>query len=114
MKNKKGFERKPGILVVSFHDMDQEFQNLFQQRDDENRHHGYNRYWSEFNPDGKEDYSHTFTMVNVEQYWQDQTKNNHYKGTLEEFIKEYGLEMDIWFIKCGYDFTGVKEILIDY
>ena len=31
----------------------------------------------------------------------------------KQFIKEYGLEMDVWFINCGYDFTGVKEIIID-
>jgi hypothetical protein len=111
-KKMKGFEGKK-VLVVSLHDMDREFQDLFYKRSEEGHNRGYNRFWSELDPDDKEDYNDTFTMANIEQYWKDQTNNNNYKGTLEEFIEEYGLKVEVWFINCGYDFTGVKEIIID-
>lgn len=110
MKSKKGFKREE-VLIISLRETGQEFRDLFYKRDD--RHHGYNRYWSEFDPSDKEDYSHTFTQKNLEEYWQEQIKTNNYKGSLEEFIKDYNLEMDVWFINCAYDFTGVKIIIIN-
>jgi hypothetical protein len=110
MKNKKGF-RRTEVLILELHEMDQEFQDLFYKRED--RQHGLNRYWSEFDPDYGKDYGKSFAQEHLENYWKDQIKTNNYKGTLEEFIKEYGLEMDVWFINCGYDFTGVKMIIIN-
>ena len=112
MKSKmKGFERKE-VLIIDVGSMPQKFQDIYYERED--RQHGYQKYWSEFNPSGKEDYSTTFTQKNLEDYWKDQTNDNNYKGSLEQFIKDYGLEMDVWFINCGYDFTGVKEIILNY
>lgn len=110
MKNKKGFRRLE-VLILELHEMPQEFQDIFYERED--RQHGLNRVWSEFDPGYGKDYANCFTQAKLESYWKDQTKNNNYKGTLEEFIKDYGLEMDVWFINCGYDFTGVKMIIID-
>jgi hypothetical protein len=110
-KTKKGFKRAE-VLILDLHEMDQEFQDLFYERED--RRHDYQRYYSEFDPSvSKEDYAQTFTQAHLEKYWKDQTNNNNYKGTLEEFIKDYGLKMDVWFINCGYDFTGIKIIIID-
>lgn len=110
MKNKKGFRREE-VLFIELGDMDQKFKDLFYAR--VGRTHGYNRYWSEFDPAYGEDYGKSFSQEHLEQYWKDQTNKNNYKGTLDEFIKDYGLEMDVWFINCGYDFTGIKRILID-
>jgi hypothetical protein len=52
-------------------------------------------------------------MKAIKDYWKDQVKTNNYKGTLEKFIKDYGLEFDVWFIEQKFDITGVDEILID-
>jgi hypothetical protein len=109
-KDKKGFG-EANVLFVSCYEMDEEFQTLFHKRHD--THRGYNRYCSEFDPFGSTDYSHTFTQEYLTKYWQDQTNNNNYKGTLEQFVKDYGLELDLWFINCGYDFTGVRIIIIE-
>lgn len=51
-------------------------------------------------------------MKCIENYWKDQSDNNDFKGTLQEFIKEYGLDFEIWFIKQKFDLTDVDEILI--
>jgi hypothetical protein len=109
----KGFQRKE-VLIIEVHSMPQEFLDIYYERD--GRQHDYQKYWSEFDPGGKgqEDYGKTFTQENLESYWKDQTKTNNYKGTLEEFIKDYNLAMDVWFINCGYDFTGVTEIILNY
>lgn len=111
MKTKKGFKREE-VLIISVHEQDQEFQDLFYKEED--RQHGYNRFWTEFEPYGKKDFSNTLTMKHIEKYWQDQSNNNHYKGSLKDFIKDYDLGLEIWFIESGYDFTGIKTIIIDY
>jgi hypothetical protein len=112
MKDKKGF-REAHVLIISSYEMDSEFQNLFYKRNEHDLKRGYNRYYSEFDPCGSDDYSDTFTQENLNQYWQDQTNDNNYKGSLEQFVKDYGLELDVWFINCGYDFSGVKIIIIE-
>lgn len=112
-KKMKGFDRRE-VLFVDTYAQDASFEKAYRayrsHRDDARA--DYQKYWSEFNPSGKEDYSDTFTQANLEKYWQDQTKNNNFKGTLEDFIRDYGLELDVWFINCGYDFSGVKEIIL--
>ena len=114
MKNKKGFERASGVLIIHLYQMDDKFNDAWDAARDE-RSRGYNRYYSEFDPGGKgrEDYSKTFTQAHLEEYWQDQVNDNNYKGTLEEFINDYGLQLDVWFINSGYDFTGITQIIID-
>lgn len=117
MKNKKGFEREE-VLIISRHQMSEEFELLLREdnaRSDYNRYHeGYNKYSSEFDPRSREDYSKTFTKENLEDYWKGQIKSNNFEGSLQKFINDYGLELDVWFINCGYDFTGIRTIIIDY
>jgi hypothetical protein len=112
-KKKKGFKRSE-VLIIDYHEMNKVFQDLFHKYYSNEYESGYNRYYSEFDPCGKEDYSHTFTQKSLEQYWKDMVKENGFDGNLEKFVDEYGLAMDVWFINCGYDFTGIKEIIIDY
>jgi len=68
---------------------------------------------SQLSPSGKETWKDTLTSENIEQYWKDQCKNNDYKDDLQQFIKDYGLTIDVWLIETGYDFTGIKTILFD-
>ena len=70
-------------------------------------------FFSEFEPFGEEDYANTLTMKNIEEYWRDQTLTNNFQGTLEDFIGEYNLEVEIWLIKTGVDLKGVKKILFN-
>lgn len=112
----KGFERVD-TLFIDTSNMPDSFEEpycLYRERRGGEYRGDYNKYWSEFNPYGDKDYSHTFTKTAVEDYWCHQTETNNYRGTLEQFIVDYGLELDVWFINCGYDFTGVKEIILVY
>jgi hypothetical protein len=52
-------------------------------------------------------------MAAIEDYHKDQVDTNNYKGTLEKFIKDYGLEFDVWMIEQKFNLKGVKRILID-
>jgi hypothetical protein len=106
----KGFERKE-ILFLNVGDLPRKAQDLLYEKE----YRGdYNRYWSEFDPSDKQDYSDTLTQENLEQYWKDQVETNEFDGDLEDFIREYNLEFDVWLINCGYDFKGVKEIIINF
>lgn len=114
-KKMKNFERRETLFVdaANLSYTDESFEKAYRAyREGRDGDYGdYQKYWSEFEPFDEKDYAETLTQENLEGYWQQQTKENNYKGTLEEFIKDYGLEMDVWFINCGYDFAGVKEIM---
>lgn len=63
--------------------------------------------------------SENFTMTSIEQYFRDQkksTRSNCLAKTLDEFIKEYGLEFEVWIISYleEHDITldDVDEIYI--
>lgn len=60
----------------------------------------------EFQPDD-------LTMDEITKYWEDQRDTNGFEGNLEEFIKEYGLEFEVWIIKQNFDLTNIKNIYID-
>jgi hypothetical protein len=63
---------------------------------------------SEFDPE-----SWSKGMSEVEAYWKDQKECRNYKGSLEDFIKDYALEFDIWFIQQNFDLTGIDQVLVD-
>lgn len=52
-------------------------------------------------------------MKCIEEYMEDQIENNGFVGNLEKFIKEYGLEFEVWFIEQKFDLKGVDDILIN-
>ena len=52
-------------------------------------------------------------MVEIESYWEQQKKTNSYEGTLEQFIKDYGLAFEVWFIEQKFDLTGVDKIAVN-
>lgn len=57
-------------------------------------------------------------MSIVEDYWEEQKKDNEYidvkyKESLDNFIKGYGLELDVWLINQKIDWTDVEKILIE-
>lgn len=112
-KKMKGFERKGQILFIRPHELPVEAFNLLR-KSRGGLNHGYNKYHSEFEPcSSRENYSHTLTQPQLEEYWQTQTTTNDFVGTLEEFIEDYRLQFDKWLIDCGYDFKGIKEIILD-
>ncbi len=52
-------------------------------------------------------------LPSIYKYWQEQVKDNNYKGDFEKFIEDYGLEFEIWFIKQKFNLDGVERILIE-
>jgi hypothetical protein len=73
-------------------------------------------YISELSPYGDEDWSR-ISMENIKFYWENQCARlgeYKYNGTLEEFIKDYGLTIDKWLIDSGIDLTGIKHIFFTY
>jgi hypothetical protein len=113
-KKKIKFEQKQ-ILLIPFHECPDHVQDILRERDD--FHWGYNKYWSDFEPfDEKEDYSKTLSMKEIENYWKDQSERkdaDKFVGSLEKFIQDYNLGIDVWLIETGYNFKGVKEIVFD-
>lgn len=67
---------------------------------------------TEFTPYNEESFQDTLTMKEIENYWNGQSKINNYKGTLDEFIEDYGLKFEVWIIEQKFDLTGIKKILI--
>ena len=59
------------------------------------------------------DFKDTLTMDRVTKYWKDQQDTNGFVGNLKEFIKDYGLEFDIWIIEQNFDLKDIKSIYID-
>jgi hypothetical protein len=109
MPKKKLPFTKQEILIIDYALCPEAVQNKIKKQ------HNFHRdvlvpFYSEFSPCGKEDYASTLTNQKLEEYWADQTRTNNFKGTLEEFIEEYGLQADKWLIDCDYDFEGVKHI----
>ena len=65
------------------------------------------------NTDSQEEtWADNLTMESLQRYHQDQRDTNGYTGTLDEFIKGYGLVVDKWLIDCGVDLDGVEAIYI--
>lgn len=58
-------------------------------------------------------------MAAVEAYYEDQKATNgsfsKYVpcGTLEGFIKAYGLYFDVWFVQQNFDLEGIDRILVE-
>ncbi len=53
------------------------------------------------------------TMEDVVDYHKEQVETNEYKGSLEDFIRDYGLELDVWLMSQHIDMTGIDDILIE-
>jgi hypothetical protein len=51
-------------------------------------------------------------MVVIEAYYKDQCRSNGFKGTLEDFIKDYGLEFEVWVIHQGFPLDDVDILLV--
>lgn len=62
---------------------------------------------SEFEPCDLKD------MTAIEEYWQDQSKTNGFEGDLKKFIKEYGLEFEMWVVEQKFDLEGIDKILVE-
>ena len=63
---------------------------------------------SEFEP---KDYKKGLSAIN--EYYTDQMTTNGFNGSLDDFVKDYRLEFDMWIIKQGFDFDKVDMILIE-
>jgi hypothetical protein len=69
-------------------------------------------YSSEFSPCGDNTWK-DLTQERLEQYHKDQTETNNYKGDLEQFIKDYGLEVDKFMIEQKLNLDGIEEIFFN-
>lgn len=70
---------------------------------------------SEFTPgcDFGDSWKESLTQEELEKYYRDQCEENRFKGSLEDFIKKHGLELEKYLIDQKIDLTGIDEILID-
>ncbi len=68
---------------------------------------------SEFTPFGKETWADSLTFKGIEEYYKDQCVTNLYNSTFNEFIKDYGLEFEVWLLAQDIDLTSIKNILIE-
>ena len=67
---------------------------------------------SEFSPTEEgETWGETLSEQEIEKYWIDQTKCNNYKGSLDQFIIDYGLIEEKWILSLGLDLSKVEKIL---
>ena len=67
---------------------------------------------SEFQPFGEGTWKESFTKEQLKKYHEDQTQTNGFKGTLSEFIEEYGLQVDEYLMEQKIDLDGVEDILV--
>lgn len=73
------------------------------------------RYYSRLFPYGShEDWSTVLNIKEIEKWYFIQVENNLYKGKLEQFIIDYGLEFDKYLIDehMYLHLSGVKEIIL--
>lgn len=69
---------------------------------------------SEFSPCGKEEtWKNTLDENQFRDYYNDQVRTNNYKKSFQEFLHDYGLEIDWWLKDQPIDFTDVKRIFFD-
>lgn len=60
-----------------------------------------------------EDLSRRITTYHIENYYKDQCETNNYKGSLAEFISDYGLTIDAWLISANIDLTGIHRVIFN-
>jgi hypothetical protein len=71
----------------------------------------YLEFISEFSPEDTEFWD-TLTEEGIVEYWKEQTNENHYKGTLEQFITDYDLHVEKWILSLGFDLSIISKILL--
>ena len=52
-------------------------------------------------------------MSEIDNYRTEQIASGNFKGTLKQFIKEYGLDFEVWFIEQNFDLEGVDEVAVE-
>lgn len=68
----------------------------------------------EFAPSGKETWADSLSFEGIENYHKDQRARGLYDSEdLNEFIKDYGLEFEVWLLAQNIDLTSIKSILIE-
>jgi len=102
--------KKKTVLVFEYTELPQEFKDEIRER------HSFRNditleYLSEFSP-FKETWGEALSEEGIEEYWKDQSETNGYKGTLVEFIKDYGLVFDKWLLDQKIDLTDISTIYI--
>lgn len=102
------------VFIIEWYTLPQEQKDLVHQNLEDRFANGVFIEWpTEFNPYDEDSFNETLTMDRIKKYWKDQCETNNYEGDLEAFIKEYGLEFDVWIIKQNFDLKGIKKILIE-
>lgn len=49
----------------------------------------------------------------IKEYWRDQKSTNSYKGAFEKFVKDYGLQFEMWLVEQKFDLDGIDQIFIN-
>lgn len=69
---------------------------------------------SEFQPGTKkETWANQLTMKNIQQYYKEQVTDNGYKDSFNTFIKDHGLQFDLWLVNKKINLKDVEEIYIN-
>jgi hypothetical protein len=55
----------------------------------------------------------SLSMKEIATYHKEQSANNNFKGTLDEFIAEYGLQFEKFLIEQNFNLKGVDEIVVN-
>jgi len=98
------------VLIIDFLDLPREQQEEIQGFEAFGNDRVLN-YTSEMAPTGNELWSDILSHQAIESYWEDQSATNNYKGTLPEFIVDYGLTFDVWLLAQDFD-LAVTKILV--
>ncbi len=105
--------RKETVLILEWAKLPQEIKNYFRE------YLSFNNdclmpVLGEFAPSGDETWADSLTFEKIEEYHKDQRANGLYDSeNLDDFIKDYGLEFEVWFIAQNIDLTGIKTVLVE-
>lgn len=106
--------RREEIFIIDWISLPKDWQDFVAERLENRVGNGVMcRWYTELEPYGEQDYQESMTMDSIKSYHKDQSETNGFKGSLDEFIDEYGLEFEVWMIEQKFDLAGIKNIYID-
>jgi len=93
------------VLIIEWTELPKNIKDVISDWND----FGKDRYISAIKEFSPEEYSKD--MRCIEFYFQQQ-KDNRTSNKIEDFIREYGLEFDVWLCEQDIDFSDLDDILI--
>lgn len=111
---------KKTTLFIKWTELPDDIKQLVRDRFERFQNDVFINFHSEFEPcageGGSPDWS-WLTDEGIEEYYREQQEPSEYKdpyeGTLEDFIRDYGLTLEKWLIDTKVDLAGVEKILFE-